>query len=129
MKKFLAFTGIALLVACGSPEVEEDIVEAAPVETMSLHDTTWTFEMDGQEITESIDASGDYIANAGDEHYDHGTYIMIDGKQCFTSAMNDEGQMCWTTPASVEVGESVDITSDSGEQLTITRVQYEPLTM
>ena len=129
MKKFLAITGVALLVACGSPEVEEDIVEVAPAETMSLHDTTWTFEMDGQEITESIDASGDYIANAGDEHYDHGTYVMVDGKQCFTSAMNDEGQMCWTTPASVEVGESVDITSDSGEQLTITRVQYEPLTM
>lgn len=129
MKNFLAITGVALLVACGSPEVEEDIVEVATAETMSLHDTTWTFEMDGQEITESIDASGGYIANAGDEHYDHGTYVIVDGKQCFTSAMNDEGQMCWTTPASVEVGESVDITSDSGEQLTITRVQYEPLTM
>lgn len=129
MKKFLAITGVALLVACGSPEVEEDIVEVAPAETMSLLETTWTFIMDDQEITESIDAGGDYIANAGDEHYDHGTYVMVDGKQCFTSAMNDEGQMCWTTPATVEVGESVDITSDAGEQLTITRVEYEPLTM
>lgn len=131
MKKLLAITGVALLAACGSPEVEEETVEVAeaPAETMSLNETTWTFVMDDRDITESIDASGGYIANAGEEHYDHGTYVMVDGKQCFTSAMNDEGQMCWVTPANLEVGETVEITSDAGEQLTVTRVEYTPLTM
>lgn len=133
MKKLLVITGVALLAACGSPEVEEEAVAVVgaetPVEAMSLNETSWTFTMDDMEIIESIDASGDYIANAGNEHYDHGTYVMVEGKQCFTSAMNDDGQMCWTIPATVEVGESADITSDAGEQLTITRVEYEPLTM
>jgi hypothetical protein len=133
MKKLFVITSVALLAACGSPEAEQETVAVAeveaPAETMSLNETTWTFMMDDKEIMESIDASGNYIANAGDEHFDHGTYVLVDGKQCFTSAMNDEGQMCWTTPANIELGESVDITSDGNEKLTITRADYKPLTM
>jgi hypothetical protein len=133
MKKLFVITSVAMLAACGSPEAEQETVAVAeveaPAEAMSLHETTWTFVQDDKEIMESIDASGNYIANAGDEHFDHGTYVLVDGKQCFTSAMNDEGQMCWTTPANIEVGESVDITSDGNEQLTITRADYKPLTM
>lgn len=133
MKKLIAVCSIAALAACGSPEtVEEDVavVEAdAPAEVMSLNETSWTFVMDDKEILESIDADGNYIANAGDEHFDHGTYVLLDGMQCFTSAMNDEGQECWTTPAQIAVGESMDITSDKGQALTVTRVEYEPLTM
>jgi hypothetical protein len=133
MKKLFVITSVAMLAACGSPEAEQETVAVAeveaPAEVMSLHETTWTFVQDDKEIMESIDASGNYIANAGDEHFDHGTYVLIDGKQCFTSAMNDEGQMCWTTPANIAVGESVDIASDGGENLTITRADYKPLTM
>jgi len=133
MKKLIVVCSIATLAACGSPEtVEEDVavVEAdAPAEVMSLNETSWTFVMDDKEILESIDADGNYIANAGDEHFDHGTYVLVDGMQCFTSAMNDEGQECWTTPAQIAVGESMDITSDKGQALTVTRVEYEPLTM
>lgn len=133
MKKQFVITSVAMLAACGSPEAEQETVAVAevqaPAKTMSLHETTWTFVMDDKEIMESIDASGNYIANAGDAHFDHGTYVLIDGKQCFTSAMNDEGQMCWTTPANIGLGESVDITSDGDEKLTITRVDYKPLTM
>lgn len=133
MKKLIVVCSIAALAACGSPEtVEEDVavVEAdAPAEVMSLSETSWTFVMDDKEILESIDADGNYIANAGDEHFDHGTYVLVDGMQCFTSAMNDEGQECWTTPAQIAVGESMDITSDKGQALTVTRVEYEPLTM
>jgi hypothetical protein len=133
MKKLFVITSVAMLAACGSPEAEQETVAVAeaeaPAEVMSLHDTTWTFVMDDKEIMESIDASGNYIANAGDEHFDHGTYVQVDGKQCFTSAMNDEGQMCWTTPANIELGESLDITSDEDEKLTITRADYKPLTM
>lgn len=133
MKKLIVVCSIAALAACGSAEtVEEDVavVEAdAPAEVMSLNETSWTFVMDDKEILESIDADGNYIANAGDEHFDHGTYVLVDGMQCFTSAMNDEGQECWTTPAQIAVGESMDITSDKGQALTVTRVEYEPLTM
>ncbi len=133
MKNFLAICSIAVLAACGSPETAEEDVAAvdteAPAETMSLYETSWTFMMDEKEILESIDADGNYIANAGDEHFDHGTYEMVDGMQCFTSSMNEEGQECWETPARIEVGESVDLTSDKGQQLTVTRVEYQPLTM
>lgn len=133
MKKLIVFSSIAALAACGSPEAEEEtaaVAEAeAPAETMSLHETSWTFVMDDMEIMESIDADGNYIANAGDEHFDHGTYVLVEGMQCFTSAMNDEGQECWTTPPQVAVGESIDITSDQDAELTVTRVEYEPLTM
>lgn len=127
-----------MLAACGgqeapAPEAAESNVAAAetetPAELTSLHETTWTFTMDGKQIQESIDASGNYIANAGDEHVDHGTYALVDGKHCFTSSMTDEGQECWIVPATVEVGESVDLTSDKGKQLTVTRQEYVPMTM
>ncbi|MGI8704589.1 MAG: hypothetical protein ACR2JJ_02115 [Sphingomicrobium sp.] len=138
MKKLIFFAGAAMLAACGgqqatAPEGEDANVAAAgaeaPTEAMSLHETTWTFTRDGKDIQESIDASGNYIANSGDEHVDHGTYALVDGKQCFTSAMTDEGQECWTAPANVEVGESIEITSDKGEKLTVTRQEYVPMTM
>lgn len=135
MKKFLVLSSIVALAACGEQATEEETAVAAideteaPAEVMSLNETTWTFVMDDMEILESIDADGNYIANAGDEHYDHGTYELVDGMQCFTSAMNDEGQECWTAPATMEIGESADITSDQGAELTVTRVEYEPLTM
>ena len=133
MKKFLVVTCVMTMAACGSPQVDEEAAAVEGAETatevMSLKETFWTFTQDGTDLFESIDADGNYIADAGDEHFDHGTYELVDGKQCFTSAMNDEGQVCWTTPAQIAVGESVDITSDQGEELTVTRVEYEALTM
>ena len=133
MKKFLVVTCVMTMAACGSPQVDEEAAAVGGAETateaMSLKETSWTFTQDGTDLFESIDADGNYIADAGDEHFDHGTYELVDGKQCFTSAMNNEGQVCWTTPAQIAVGESVDITSDQGEELTVTRVEYEALTM
>lgn len=139
MKKLILMTGCALLAACGgqdaaSPAANNDIAAtdantaAVPAAT-TLNETSWTFTRDGKEIQESIDASSNYIANAGDEHVDHGTYAMVDGKHCFTSAMTEEGQVCWTAPANTAVGASADITSDKGEQLTVTRKDYVALTM
>ena len=101
---------------------------AATPATMALNETTWTFTREGKDITESIDAEGNYIANAGTEHVDHGTYVAKDGKACFTSAMDMEGEVCWTSSA-VEVGGTMDTVSDKGEKLTVTRVEYKPLTM
>ena len=106
MKKLLLIAGIAALGACGQNEeatvandandvlaANEAVAEpeanlAATPAAMQLNETTWTLtDKDGQAIQESIDASGNYIANAGDKHVDHGTAVIKDGKACFTSAM------------------------------------------
>ena len=101
---------------------------AATPAAMSLNETTWTFTRNGKNIQESIDANGNYIANAGAEHVDHGTLAMVDGKACFTSAMNQDGPECWTV-ADTEIGATMETTSDKGEKLTVTRVAYVPMTM
>ena len=137
MNKLILVAGVFALAACNdreaaAPAAEENVAatenEAAPA-AMALHETSWTFTREGKDYQESIDATGNYIANSGDEHADHGTYAMVDGKHCFTSAMTEEGQVCWTTPANIEVGQSVEITSDKGEKLTVTRAEYQPLSM
>lgn len=90
-----------------------------------INETSWQFTDDGKATTESIDASGNYIAWAGAEHVDHGTAVSKDGKACFTSAMDKEGEVCWTTsPTPIEVGQSFETTSDKGEKLTVTRIAY-----
>lgn len=98
-----------------------------------LNGTTWTFtdtDKDKTKVKESIDASGNYIANSADgkKHLDHGTSVMKGDKACFTSAMTKDGEECWTTKA-VAIGESMDTTSDKGKKLTVTRVAYEALTI
>ena len=137
MKKLVLIAGLAALAACNdreaaAPAAEENVAvaetEATPA-AMSLNDTSWTFTRDGKQYQESIDASGNYIANSGDEHADHGSYALVDGKHCFTSAMTKEGQDCWTAPANIEVGQSTEITSDKGEKLTVTRIEYVPMSM
>lgn len=91
--------------------------------------TSWEFtDKDGQAIFESVDENGNYIANSGDKHVDHGTAVMKDGKACFTSAMDKEGEVCWSNPE-LEVGQSGETTSDKGEKLTVKRVEYKALTM
>lgn len=53
---------------------------------------------------------------------------MKDDKACFTSAMDKEGEVCWTTKP-VAVGQSMETVSDKGEKLTVRRVAYVPMTM
>ena len=138
MKRLALIVAIAALAACNQQEAApaenadmnaaEANMEATPA-AFQLTETTWTFtDKDGQPIKESIDASGNYIANSGDKHVDHGTSVMKGDKACFTSAMNDDGEECWTTQP-VEVGQSMETTSDKGQKLTVTRVAYEPMTM
>jgi hypothetical protein len=88
-----------------------------------LNETSWEFTRKGKATTESIDASGNYVAWSGTEHIDHGTSIMKDGKACFTSAMDKEGEVCWTTQPT-EIGQSMETTSDKGEKLTVKRVAF-----
>ena len=96
----------------------------------SLNETTWEFTdaKTGKPIQESVDAAGKYIAVSGKEHFDHGTAAMKAGKACFTSAMDKEGEVCWTDPM-LAVGASGETTRDKGEKLTVKRTAYVPLTM
>ena len=135
MHKFvLAAAAVAALAACSkeaATPAANDANAAAPAPAatpaaMSLNETTWTFTREGKNIQESIDANGNYVANAGKEHVDHGTLAMVDGKACFTSAMDKEGPVCWTV-ADTAIGQSTETTSDKGEKLTVTRVAYVPV--
>lgn len=94
-----------------------------------LKKTTWTFTREGTKIRESIDADGNYVENAvSGKHIDHGTAMMKGEKACFTSAMTNEGEVCWTT-IPVKIGHSMNTRSDKGEKLKVTRVPYLRLSM
>ncbi|MBW0144665.1 hypothetical protein [Sphingomicrobium clamense] len=138
MKKLFLLAGAAALASCGDTATEEEMpaediaMEAeAPAEgDTSLLGTTWTFtDPEGNEVIETIDADGNYIAETTDgEHLDHGTMVMKDGQGCFTSAMTDEGEVCWTV-APHNVGESQETTGSNGETITVTRAEYTELSM
>ena len=147
MRLIICLTAAAALCACSQkseePAADANVAEAnladanavdanaamAAPAAFQLNETTWTFtDKDGQAVQESIDANGNYIANAGEKHIDHGTSVMKDGKACFTSAMDKSGEVCWTTQP-VEIGQSMDTTSDKGEKLKVTRVAYAPMSM
>ena len=136
--RFIILTATACLALAGcnradAPAAANDANAAAPAAepaAFEIKETSWEFSdaESGKAIFESVDANGNYIANAGAEHFDHGTAVMKDGKACFTSAMTDEGEVCWTDPK-LEVGQSGETVSDKGEKLTVKRVEYKPLTM
>ena len=143
MKMVIMFACAAALAGCSKQEAapandanmvvaEENMgnmEEMAPAPAaVSLNETSWTFkDKDGKDIQESIDAAGNYVASSGKDHVDHGKYEMVDGKACFTSAMDKKGPECWTV-ADTEIGKSMDTTSDKGGKLTVTRVAYVPVT-
>ena len=103
MHKIMLFAAIAALSACNKEEAAAPANDAnvAAVEApaaipaaMSLNETTWTYtDKDGKKVEESIDATGKYISTVGTAHEDHGTMVMKDGKACFTSAMDKDGEM------------------------------------
>ena len=134
MHKLLMLAAVVTLAGCSkqaAPPAEDTNVAAADANlaapatpaAMSLNETTWTFTLDGKPIEESIDANGNYIATTGADHFDHGTVAMVDGKACFTSAMNQDGPECWTI-ADTAIGASGETVSDKGKKLTVTRVAY-----
>lgn len=142
MKKIILVAAFAALAGCNQKAAEPadanvamDVNNTADANMTgtalaSLNETTWEFTdaKTAKPIQESIDAAGNYIAVSGKEHFDHGTAVMKDGKACFTSAMDKEGEVCWTDPM-LAVGASGETTSDKGEKLTVKRTAYVPLTM
>ncbi len=122
----------ALLLCAGSAQASAgpDSDADAAAKPFQLNETTWTFtDPKGVKVQESIDANGNYIANSvAGKHLDHGTGVMKGDKACFTSAMDKKGEVCWTTQP-VEIGQSMQTTSSKGEKLTVTRVDYVPMSM
>jgi hypothetical protein len=138
MRIVMTSLAVLALVACNKPaDTTENVAEenmamdanamdanaVATPAAFQLNETTWEFTDDGKAMTESIDSSGNYVTWSGAEHIDHGTSVMKDDKACFTSAMDKEGEVCWTAQA-VEIGQSMDTTSDKGKKLTVKRVAY-----
>lgn len=127
MRTIICLTAAALLCA-GSGQASAKAAKAAPFQ---LNETSWSYVDHGKKVHETIDASGNYIENAvSGKHVDHGTAVMKDKKACFTSAMNKEGEVCWTTPRSaLKIGHSFVSRSDKGRKLKVTRIAYVKLEM
>jgi hypothetical protein len=127
MRLTICLTAAAAIVCAGStPAVAKSTKHAA----FQLDGTSWTFtdKKEGK-IRESIDADGNYISQTvGGKHLDHGTAVMKGNKACFTSKMNKDGEMCWTTTP-VSVGHSFVATNDKGDKLRVSRVAYTKLSM
>ena len=148
MRKIMLLAAVAALAGCQQEKAAAPVEEAnmavnadenmatpadaatAGAALASLNDTSWEYvdAKTKKPVQQSVDATGKYIAVSGKEHMDHGTAFMKDGKGCFTSAMDKEGEVCWADPMLAE-GASGETTSDKGEKLTIKRVAYVPLTM
>lgn len=104
-------------------------VASAKTAEFQLKSTSWTYVRDKVKMRETIDAKGDYIVNqASGKHVDHGTATMKDGKACFISLMNKEGERCWTVKP-VAIGHSMTAVNDKGGKLLVTRTKYMPLKM
>jgi hypothetical protein len=145
MRIVITSLAVLALVACGRPTDTANDANAMDANAMDanmsmdanaaadanmvvpaafeIKETSWEFTRNGKATTETIDATGNYVAWSGAEHIDHGTAAMKDGKACFTSAMDKEGEICWTDPK-VEVGQSGETTSDKGEKLTVKRIAF-----
>jgi hypothetical protein len=146
MRIVMTSLAVLALVACGRPadtandantadanmsmdaNATADANMVVPAE-FQINETSWEFTRDGKAMTETVDATGNYVAWSGAEHIDHGTAVMKDGKACFTSAMKkDEGESCWTL-VDTAVGQTTKTTSDKGETLDVKRVEYRELKM
>jgi len=136
MRLTICLTAAVALCACSKAAetpAADNVVEAnmaAPAATpaaMQINETSWTYtDKDGTKVEESVDASGKYVSTStAGKHVDHGKAWVQDDKVCFDSAMDKEGESCWTAKQT-EIGQSMEVTSDKGEKLTVTRIAYVP---
>jgi hypothetical protein len=104
-----------------------DTTATAPAATpaaFQLNQTSWTFpDKNGRSDQMSIDPTGNYVTTSAGKQVDHGTSAVKGGKACFTSAVDKQGEVCWTVKPT-DVGQSMNSVSDKGEKLTVTRVAY-----
>jgi hypothetical protein len=139
MRIVMVSLAVLALVACNKPAettndmnaadenvaMESNAADAnmATPAAFEIKGTSWEFTRNGKATTETVDASGNYVAWSGAEHIDHGTALMKEDKACFTSAMDKEGEICWTT-SPTDVGQTFDTISSKGEKLTVKRIAY-----
>ena len=129
MRILMCSLAVLALVACGRPaETANDANSAMEANAVTpaafqLNQTTLEFTSDGKLVTETIDADGNYVVWAGSKHIDHGKMVMKGDRACFDSAMDQEGESCWTT-APTEIGQSWEATNDKGEKLIIKRIDF-----
>jgi hypothetical protein len=124
--------GAALILCAVSSQADARVRHhAAKPAAFQINETSWAFIDKKMKVRETIDKDGNYIENAvSGKHIDHGTVVMKNSKVCFTSAMTNEGEMCWTAPRTVlKIGQSFVAKSDKGEKLRVTRIKYTPLKM
>lgn len=125
MRLTICLIAAIALVPAASPVGAKAAHKPAALE---LNHTTWTYSFEHTKFRESVDADGNYITQTlGGKHIDHGTAAVKDGKACFTSAMNKDGEVCWKT-GPVAVGHSAVAVSDKGQKLRVHRVAYKPMT-
>lgn len=113
-----------VLIACSGQQAEEPVVEETaaveePVVTANgtepgEYDVTWE---DGTASVMETRADGTYTATAADGTMINGTWVVTDGKSCFTP--EGEDGVCWTEGAAGEGG-SFTATSDEGVTVTVT---------
>ena len=120
----LAVAAVALIWSGAT--LAKPMHKTAPAAAFQLNSTSWEFSGDdGAKMQESIGPDGKYVTHSLGKHVDHGTAVMKGDKACFTSAMTNDGELCWTTKA-VAVGAILPSVNDKGEKLDIKRVKYTP---
>src|SRR5262245_59913067 len=114
MRKVMTSLAVLALVACNKPAATTNDANAndanmsmdanatadanmATPASFQINDTSWEFTREGKAQNETIDSSGNYVVWSGDKHIDHGTVVMKGDKACFTSAMDQKGEECWST--------------------------------
>ncbi len=134
MRILMCSLAVLALVACARPAETTNDTNAADSNmamdanavtsaAFQLNQTTLEFTSEGKLVTETIDANGNYVVWSGAEHVDHGKMVMKGDRACFDSAMDQEGETCWTTTPT-EIGQSWEATNDKGEKLTIKRIDF-----
>ena len=137
MHKIMMLAAAAALAGCSKEKAAEPAPDAnvavadanaamtATPAAFTINETSWEYTdpKTKKAVQESIDAKGNYVTWAGAEHIDHGTAVDKGGKACFTSAMNKDGEMCWTDPK-LKPGASGETVNDKGEKLAIKRIAY-----
>jgi len=141
MKKLVLLGAAVLLASCNKAEAPADTNAAdvampadenvameanaaAPAAVMSLLNTSWEYQFDGEPMVTSVDQAGNFItAKADGTHVDHGTFAFKDGKDCFTSAMGEKLTMCYTATPEVAVGSTVAPTDDKAGRIHYKRVE------
>ena len=143
MRLTICLTAAVALCACSKPaesppaaeNAAENVAEAnadanaaaATPAAMQINETSWTYtDKDGKKVQESIGPDGKFVTTSTDgKHVDHGKAWVKDDKVCFDSEMDKEAESCWTSKHA-EIGQSIDVASDKGEKLTVTRIAYVP---